>query len=271
MAYIETVPEREATGETAEIYAADRERMGYLPNYTQIFSERPAVYRGWQALNGAVKETMDLCRYELTTLAAARRLRSEYCSLAHGAVLRERFFDPEALATVASDRGSAGLDRADLAAMDLAEKVAADANSVTAADIERLRGLDLADDEIHGLRSPSRSSPLLPGLTENRAHDLDRSGNTRPALERLRTLPDENFQPVHGHRARRARRLDERGRATIRPVGEVDHRRDSARIDEEFLADRRRVHEQRRVSRPRRPVAGDRDVRFGEERSKACH
>jgi hypothetical protein len=32
---------------------------------------------------------MDLRRYELATLAAARRLRSSYCCLAHGRVLAE--------------------------------------------------------------------------------------------------------------------------------------------------------------------------------------
>jgi hypothetical protein len=34
---------------------------------------------------------MDLRRYELATLAAAMRLRSSYCALAHGKELAERF------------------------------------------------------------------------------------------------------------------------------------------------------------------------------------
>ena len=42
---------------------------------------------------------MDLRRYELATLAAARRLRSSYCVLAHGTVLADQFLRPgEALA-----------------------------------------------------------------------------------------------------------------------------------------------------------------------------
>ena len=36
---------------------------------------------------------MDTRRYELATLAAARELRSSYCSLAHGKILAERFLD----------------------------------------------------------------------------------------------------------------------------------------------------------------------------------
>lgn len=60
-------------------------------NYERAFEPRPAVYEAWQQLNGAIKAQMDLRRYELATLAAAQRLRSSYCSLAHGTVLAERF------------------------------------------------------------------------------------------------------------------------------------------------------------------------------------
>ena len=87
MTFIETVPEAEATGAVAEIYEADRNAFGFLPNFTQAFSLRPEVYAAWRQLNGAIKATMDLRRYELATVAAARRLRSSYCTLAHGTVL----------------------------------------------------------------------------------------------------------------------------------------------------------------------------------------
>src|SRR5436190_1053073 len=71
MTYIQTVPEDEATGATAAMYATDRDVFGYLPNFTRAFSERPDVYAAWRQLNGAVKANMDLRRYELATLAAA--------------------------------------------------------------------------------------------------------------------------------------------------------------------------------------------------------
>ena len=40
-------------------------------NYERAFAERPEVYAAWQQLNGAIKQGMDLRRYELATLAAA--------------------------------------------------------------------------------------------------------------------------------------------------------------------------------------------------------
>src|SRR5436309_1585171 len=100
MAFIETISEDQATGATAEIYAIDEEVFGFLPNLTRAFSRRPGVYEAWRQLNGAIKENMDLRRYELVTVAAARRLRSSYCMLAHGSVLMEKFLDADSLAAV---------------------------------------------------------------------------------------------------------------------------------------------------------------------------
>ena len=115
-------------------------------NYERAFEPRPAVYAAWQQLNGAIKAEMDLRRYELATLAAARRLRSSYCCLAHGTVLAERFGEP--VAQIAADHRAAGLDQVDVAVMDLAEQVADDATSVSEADLQRLRDRGLSQEEI---------------------------------------------------------------------------------------------------------------------------
>jgi uncharacterized peroxidase-related enzyme len=148
MTFIETVPEDEATGATAEMYATDEEAFGHLPNFTPAFSHRPAVYAAWRELNGAIKSSMDLRRYELTTLAAARQLRSSYCTLAHGSVLIDKFLDADSVQAVMADHRRAGLSATDVAVMDFAGKVADDASSIQQADIERLRSSGLSDEEI---------------------------------------------------------------------------------------------------------------------------
>jgi alkylhydroperoxidase/carboxymuconolactone decarboxylase family protein YurZ len=48
----------------------------------------------WRQLNGAIMANMDLRRYELATVAAASRLRSSYCTLAHGSILLDKFVAP---------------------------------------------------------------------------------------------------------------------------------------------------------------------------------
>jgi uncharacterized peroxidase-related enzyme len=148
MAFIETVSESSATGAVAELYELDRENFGYLPNFTRVFSLRPEAYAAWRALNGAIKSGMDLRRYELATVAAARRLRSSYCTLAHGSVLMDKFLDANALQAVVNDHHTAGLEPVDVAVMDLADKVAQDATSVSQDDVDRLRSLGLSDAEI---------------------------------------------------------------------------------------------------------------------------
>jgi alkylhydroperoxidase family enzyme len=115
-------------------------------NMERAFEARPEVLAAWQQLNGSIKAGMDLRRYELATLAAARRLRSSYCSLMHGRVLRDQF--GEAVADIARDRRTAPLDAVDVAVMDLAERVVDDATSIGDADLQPLRDLGLSETEI---------------------------------------------------------------------------------------------------------------------------
>ena len=115
-------------------------------NYERAFEERPDVLAAWVQLNTAIKANMDLRRYELATLAAARRLRSSYCSLQHGRVLLEQFGEP--VRQIALDRRTAGLDEVDIAVMDLAEKVVTDATSIDDRDLQPLRDLGLSEAEL---------------------------------------------------------------------------------------------------------------------------
>jgi uncharacterized peroxidase-related enzyme len=148
MTFIQTVDEADASESLAAVYASDRESFGHLPNLTRAFSLRPDVYAAWRGLNGAIKANMDPRRYELATMAAARRLRSSYCMLAHGRILADAHMPADDVRALAVDHRDAGLDETDVAIMDLAEQVADDATSVTEADIDRLRTLGLDDAEI---------------------------------------------------------------------------------------------------------------------------
>jgi uncharacterized peroxidase-related enzyme len=152
MTYIEVVDEGDAQGAVAAMYEEDRGNVGgeRVPNYTKAFSVRPEVYAGWIALADAIRANADLRRYELATWAAARRLRSTYCTVAHGGVLlRRELVSRDTLVALAEDPASApGLDDTDRAVIALAEKIAGDATSVTQADVDGLRALGLSDADI---------------------------------------------------------------------------------------------------------------------------
>jgi alkylhydroperoxidase family enzyme len=130
MPFITAVPDDQATGAVATMYEADRQVFGHLPNFTEAFSLRPDVYAAWRQLNRAIKANMDLRRYELATIAAAKRLRSSYCTLAHGSVLLDKFLSADDLHAVVGNRDNSELDAVDAAVIALADKVALDATSV---------------------------------------------------------------------------------------------------------------------------------------------
>jgi uncharacterized peroxidase-related enzyme len=148
MAYLQTVSESEATGEVAELYAADRAQHGHVKNLTRAFSPRPEVFRAWVGLNTSIKQAMGLRRYEMATLGAARRLQSSYCMLAHGRTVARELLDEDSLVQLVDGASTDGLDAVDLAVMRLADKVAAGGVAVTADDLAELRALGLSDTDL---------------------------------------------------------------------------------------------------------------------------
>ncbi len=60
----------------------------------------------------------------------------------------DKFLEPDTVRALVDDYRTADLDPSDLAVMELADKVALDATSVTQADIDGLRTLGLTDDDV---------------------------------------------------------------------------------------------------------------------------
>lgn len=123
----------------------NRAEAGHIPNFVTTFASRPEVFEAWKQLNGAIKASMDLRRYELATLAAATAMKSSYCSLAHGQVLADKFLFGEEVAALVDVPAS---DPVDQAVMAFARKVALAAHTVTASDVDDLRTLGLSDDDV---------------------------------------------------------------------------------------------------------------------------
>jgi uncharacterized peroxidase-related enzyme len=146
--FIEAPDESEIDDDVANWYQRQREAWGYLPNYAPAFALRPDVAEAWNTLNNAVRGHMDRRRYELATIAAARAYQSTYCMAAHCKFLRDACGDEPTMRAVAGDPSGANLDATDRAVMSFATRVARDASSITAADVEELRDQGLGDAEI---------------------------------------------------------------------------------------------------------------------------
>ncbi len=190
MSFPTPIAESEATGATAEMYASERERVGYLPHYAQAFGARPAVYAAWQRLAGAVSSAMPARRYELATLAAARELRSTYCSVAHGAVLAEKFLPVGDVAQLAAGALPEALDDGERAVVRFAAKVARSAADITADDTEQLRAHGLSDAEILDVVMTVAARCFFSTVLEATGTQADAAFSTRldPALRDALTV-----------------------------------------------------------------------------------
>jgi uncharacterized peroxidase-related enzyme len=168
MAFINTIPIDQATGEVQAMYTQSQRDLGYVSNFTKVFSHRPHVMMAWRALLASIRRSLDPRRYELVTLAAARALRSSYCMLAHGTVLRQQFYSSTQLQAIATDFTVADLAPADIAIMTFAERMVRDATAITPADIQTLRDHGLTDPEIFDIAATAAArcffSKLLDAL-----------------------------------------------------------------------------------------------------------
>ena len=133
------------TPKDPEFFEQNRAPAGHVPNFVTTFAARPAVFDAWKQLNGAIKESMDLRRYELATLAAATALKSSYCSLAHGQVLADKYYTAEEVAALVTEPPNDPVDRAVMA---FARKVALSADDITQADVDALKALGLSDADV---------------------------------------------------------------------------------------------------------------------------
>ena len=147
MSIIRTIPEDEATGDVAALYAEDREHYGYVPSHTRMMAMNPAAQRGFEAITAAIAGRLGTRNYRLVTLAAAGALHSDACRLAHGNMARKMLSDDQIIA-IATDFHDADLTDAEVAMMDYAIRVSRDSAGMTDADAQVLRDHGFTDREI---------------------------------------------------------------------------------------------------------------------------
>jgi uncharacterized peroxidase-related enzyme len=146
--FIQTISEAKAEGKVRAVYESDQSSLGYVPNHAKVFSLRPDVLEAWRSFQGSVRKNLRLRCYELVTLAAAKALSCRYCLLAHGSILNKNGVSVDQLRAILTDFHDAGLEPAEVAIMDFAEKIARSANEMMQADVDALRALGLEDVEI---------------------------------------------------------------------------------------------------------------------------
>lgn len=189
MAFIRTTPPSDAEGPVRDMYEQVQGRLGYVPNWATAFSLRPGVLDGWTALLKSIQSNLPVRSYELATLAAARAVRSSYCSLAHGNVLATKVFDAPTVTAIMKNDPASPLEARERVMMAFAEKVAANADRITAADIEDLRSHGYRDEEIFDLAAAAAARCFFSKLIDALGIQADATFNDLdPALRQALTV-----------------------------------------------------------------------------------
>jgi AhpD family alkylhydroperoxidase len=147
------------------MYARQQAKYGYVPNYAKVFSHRPDIMPLWANLLAGIRRHIDPRRFELVTFAAAQALGSSSCTLAHGKALRG-FLPEEDIAALAAHAPARGVTPAEESMMRLARKVVRGGATVTASDIEELRGQGVGDAEIFDVVATAAGRAFFANLIE---------------------------------------------------------------------------------------------------------
>jgi uncharacterized peroxidase-related enzyme len=201
MAFIDTVPVNEANGAVREMYLRQQSAFGYVPNYAKAFSWRPELMKYWAAMQAEIKRHVDRRRFELVTFAAAHTLRNSACALAHGRKLMEYHSSAEVLA-IATGAPLNELSDADIAMVDFARKVAADASAVTAEDAAALREAGFSDPEIFDIAAIAAARAFFTKLLDGVGCEPDSAfmkieEKVRDALVVGRSISSEATEYLH--------------------------------------------------------------------------
>jgi len=178
VSFIETIPLEEAEGDVRELYERQQGAWGYVPNYAKSFSHRPEVMARWGKLLAELRRPLDDRRFELVTFAAAHELRHTPCSLAHGNALTP-FFSNEEIRALADQKPVESLTAAEEEMMRFSRKVARDASSITAADVQRLKDHGLSDADVFDVAATSAGRAFFTKV-----------------LDAVGSLPDAGFNSI---------------------------------------------------------------------------
>ena len=166
MAFIDIIPNSSINDEVRAMYARQEAHWGFVPNYAKVFCHRPEIMGLWAQLQIGIKRHMSKRRFELVTFVSAMALRSTLCSLGHGKALME-FVSEEDVLSIARGEVPASLTPAEGAMVSFARKVARDASSVEAADVQELKHHGFTDGEVFDIASCAAARAFWTKLIES--------------------------------------------------------------------------------------------------------
>jgi uncharacterized peroxidase-related enzyme len=156
---------------------AVQEKSGFVPNVFLVLAHRPEEFRAFFAYHDALmdkKGNLTKAEREMIVVATSNANQCQYCVVAHGAILRIRAKNPLVADQVAVNYRKADITPRQMAMLDFAMKVSAQAWAVGEADFDTLRqhAFDMDDIwDIAGIAAFFGLSNRMANVTSMRPND----------------------------------------------------------------------------------------------------
>lgn len=151
MAWIETIDEDEATGDTKRQYDVGIKRAGRVFNIVKINSLKPKIMRDSIGLYLTImhgSSGLSRAQREMVATVVSKLQNCHYWTQAHGEDLRQETNDEALVKQIKEDYRSANLDAKTMALLEFAEKMTTEAFTMTEKDVQALRDVGWADEDI---------------------------------------------------------------------------------------------------------------------------
>ncbi|MBB3664257.1 4-carboxymuconolactone decarboxylase [Prauserella sediminis] len=128
-----------------------QEKSGFVPNVFLVLARRPEEFRAFFRYHDALMEkegNLTKAEREMIVVATSSLNQCQYCVVAHGAILRIRAKDPLIADQVAANYRKADITERQLAMLDFAIKVSAEAYAVSEADFATLASHGFTEEDV---------------------------------------------------------------------------------------------------------------------------
>ena len=134
---------------SSALYARDVADDGYVSNLARLWAWRPDVFDAFLNVRTLLTKqaTLSLRERAILVCATAANVGDSYCALAWGTRLASEI-DPTTAAEVLQRKEAPALTAREKALATWAGQVVREPNAITAADVDRLRGAGITDEEI---------------------------------------------------------------------------------------------------------------------------
>lgn len=136
---------------TQALFAQLEEKLGFVPNVFLAFAWREERFNKWRAhFEDLMQPSPGLGKAEREMISVAVSMQNQclYCLVAHGFAVRALLKDPVKGDRVTLDYRRAGLSERQVSMLDYAVKITLEPASCEEADVEALRALGFADEDI---------------------------------------------------------------------------------------------------------------------------